>query len=98
VAGRGHDGIRDTHSGSDGGYRFIHLGGRPAARGITHPADTARDMLMSAFGTKRTCQLRQRMSALGGKADIGLGHSEMSAFDPKRTSLSAVLTTSSLPV
>jgi hypothetical protein len=26
VAGRGHDGIRDTHSGGDGGHRFIDLG------------------------------------------------------------------------
>src|SRR5262245_32544317 len=25
---------------------------------------------MSAFGTKRTCRSRQRMSAFGGKADI----------------------------
>jgi hypothetical protein len=25
VAGRGHDGIRDTHSGGDGGHRFIDL-------------------------------------------------------------------------
>ena len=28
VAGRGHDGIRDTHSGRDGGHRFIDLGAR----------------------------------------------------------------------
>ena len=28
---------------------------------------------MSAFGTKRTCQSLQRMSAFGSKADIGLG-------------------------
>jgi hypothetical protein len=27
---------------------------------------------MSAFGTKRTSQLHQRMSAFGGKADIDL--------------------------
>src|SRR5262249_50798386 len=40
VAGRGHDGIRDSHSGRDGGHRFIELEG-PAATGITHPADTA---------------------------------------------------------
>ena len=25
---------------------------------------------MSAFGTKRTCQLIHRMSAIGGKADV----------------------------
>ena len=28
VAGRGRDGIRDTHSGRDGGHRFIDLGAR----------------------------------------------------------------------
>jgi len=32
-----------------------------------------------AFGTKRTCRSRQRMSAFGGKADIG--RRSMSAID-----------------
>src|SRR6516164_4667590 len=50
VAGRGHDGIRDTHSGRDGGHRFIDLGAR--SKRNYPPADTARDVLMSAFGTK----------------------------------------------
>jgi len=32
---------------------------------------------MSAFGTKRTCRSRQRMSAFGGKADIALTSSDV---------------------
>src|SRR5262249_52866741 len=63
VAGRGHDGIRGSHSGRDGGHRFIELEG-PAATGITHPADTAGDVLMSAYGTKQTS--RRARSMLSG--------------------------------
>ena len=47
----------------------------------------------STHGTKRT----SRMSAFGGKADMAR-ISGMSTYDPKRTSPSCDLTTSSLPV
>ena len=55
VAGRGHDGIRDTHSGRDGGHRFIDLSA--SSERNYPPADTARDMLMSAFDPERTLAL-----------------------------------------
>ena len=39
----------------------------------------------SAFGTKRTSLVAPHMSAFGGKADITLFCTAMSAYDPKRT-------------
>ena len=42
-------------------------------------------MPMSAFGTKRTSQCAQPMSALRGKADIGRGRLDVPVSDPKRT-------------
>jgi two-component system, cell cycle response regulator DivK len=37
---------------------------------MPHRRDQLLHCIMSAFGTKRTCQSRQAMSAFGGKADI----------------------------
>jgi hypothetical protein len=49
--------------------RWLHLGScRPS---MTRRSGLARSAATSAYGAKRTCSMRRRMSASGGKADAG---------------------------